>query len=213
MARLVEATRAGAGRRGARAVRRVRALRRRAVLLRRLRARARRAARATTGCCSPNDAARLRRGALPRPENRGDEAALRARARIAARDSAARWPKRRSRPRAKPAARASCSTRCRRCARRRRSTESLGFREIAPYLREPTPGALCFELRLYLGSARPGAVVERSCSNGIDTTCPPRASTPPRADDALHRPVAALDQHLAAGTPRSAPRACRRRTR
>jgi GNAT superfamily N-acetyltransferase len=28
----------------------------------------------------------------------------------------------------------------------------LGFRSIAPYLKEPTPGALCFELR-FSGSA------------------------------------------------------------
>ena len=34
-----------------------------------------------------------------------------------------------------------------RCARRRRA-RALGFQPTAPYLEKPTPGALCFELRL-----------------------------------------------------------------
>jgi hypothetical protein len=36
--------------------------------------------------------------------------------------------------------------------------------------------------------------VERSCSNGIESTCPAAARHVGRARDALHRPVAALHQ-------------------
>ena len=151
---------------------------RRAVLLRRLRAASSHSLPGEYRLFLAADDGRLRRAAPAVRRHRRDEAPLRAPGAPRHAASAARSPK----PRSPRRARRGCARIVLDTLPQMREAQALyallGLQADRPYLREPTPGALLLRAQAFLIFSS-SAVVERSCSNGIDTTCPPRAITPP----------------------------------